>query len=187
MKYAYGVTSALLLGGAALSLISGIPVGAQVALPTVVATDGCDGVVATSLSVLLPDGSVVHSWPAEFPYAGTGVSIATWTAVDAAGNPSSASMQIVVGPFQRLDASLQLVGAFNGSSTRSIRLTTDDLTQVLTVPFTGTSGSAHDVAVPVRAEYPCVSAKDTVHSLTATAPAASRRARRRDSGRARPA
>ena len=31
MKYAYGVTSALLLGGAALSLVSGIPVGAQVA------------------------------------------------------------------------------------------------------------------------------------------------------------
>ncbi|MFN3516723.1 MAG: Do family serine endopeptidase [Novosphingobium sp.] len=31
MKYAYGVTSALLLGGAALSLITGIPAGAQVA------------------------------------------------------------------------------------------------------------------------------------------------------------
>lgn len=31
MKYAYGVTSALLLGGAALSLVSGIPLGAQVA------------------------------------------------------------------------------------------------------------------------------------------------------------
>ena len=31
MKYAYGVTSALLLGGAAISLISGIPVGAQIA------------------------------------------------------------------------------------------------------------------------------------------------------------
>lgn len=31
MKYAYGVTSALLLGGAAVSLVSGIPVGAQIA------------------------------------------------------------------------------------------------------------------------------------------------------------
>jgi serine protease Do len=31
VKYAYGITSALLLGGAALSLVSGIPLGAQVA------------------------------------------------------------------------------------------------------------------------------------------------------------
>ncbi|MEN9719043.1 MAG: hypothetical protein RIQ99_1921, partial [Pseudomonadota bacterium] len=31
MRYAYGVTSALLLGGAAISLITGIPAGAQVA------------------------------------------------------------------------------------------------------------------------------------------------------------
>ena len=31
MKYAYGVTSAFLLGGAALSLVSGIPLAAQVA------------------------------------------------------------------------------------------------------------------------------------------------------------
>ncbi|MDE2435114.1 MAG: protease, partial [Sphingomonadales bacterium] len=31
MKYAYGVTSALLLGGAAISLVTGIPAGAQVA------------------------------------------------------------------------------------------------------------------------------------------------------------
>ncbi|HEX4847062.1 MAG TPA: Do family serine endopeptidase [Novosphingobium sp.] len=31
MKYAYGVTSALLMGGAALSLVSGLPAGAQVA------------------------------------------------------------------------------------------------------------------------------------------------------------
>ncbi len=31
MRYAYGVTSALLLGGAALSLVTGIPAGAQVA------------------------------------------------------------------------------------------------------------------------------------------------------------
>ena len=31
MRYAYGVTTALLLGGAAVSLITGIPVGAQVA------------------------------------------------------------------------------------------------------------------------------------------------------------
>lgn len=31
MKYAYGVTSALLLGGAAFSLVSGVPLGAQVA------------------------------------------------------------------------------------------------------------------------------------------------------------
>ena len=31
MRYAYGITSALLLGGAALSLATGFPVGAQVA------------------------------------------------------------------------------------------------------------------------------------------------------------
>ena len=31
MRYAYGVTSALLLGGAALSLVTGLPAGAQVA------------------------------------------------------------------------------------------------------------------------------------------------------------
>ena len=31
MKYAYGVTSALLLGGAAISLATGVPAGAQVA------------------------------------------------------------------------------------------------------------------------------------------------------------
>ena len=31
MRYAYGVTAALLLGGAALSLTTGIPAGAQVA------------------------------------------------------------------------------------------------------------------------------------------------------------
>ena len=31
VRYAYGVTSALLLGGAALSLVTGLPVGAQVA------------------------------------------------------------------------------------------------------------------------------------------------------------
>ncbi|MFM5949449.1 MAG: protease, partial [Novosphingobium sp.] len=31
MKYVYSVTTALLLGGAALSLVGGIPAGAQVA------------------------------------------------------------------------------------------------------------------------------------------------------------
>ena len=31
MRYAYSVTSALLLGGAALSLVTGLPAGAQVA------------------------------------------------------------------------------------------------------------------------------------------------------------
>ena len=31
MRYAYGVTTALLLGGAALSLTTGLPAGAQVA------------------------------------------------------------------------------------------------------------------------------------------------------------
>ena len=31
MRYAYGVTSALLLGGAMVSLVTGVPAGAQVA------------------------------------------------------------------------------------------------------------------------------------------------------------
>ncbi|MFN5780587.1 MAG: protease, partial [Novosphingobium sp.] len=31
MRYAYGVTSALLVGGAAVSVLTGIPAGAQVA------------------------------------------------------------------------------------------------------------------------------------------------------------
>jgi hypothetical protein len=99
------------------------------------------------------------------------VSLATWTAVDDAGNSISRSMRIEIGNYQLLDVDLSLFGGFNGNSNRAILISADGWSQAFTVPMAGTRGAIIGIHVPVSASYGCVTAKDTGHSLTRAAPA----------------
>ncbi|MEY4118905.1 MAG: hypothetical protein RLZZ116_2233 [Planctomycetota bacterium] len=147
---------------------AGSAVGAAVAEPVVTATDGCDGAITPAILVLFPDGSTATSWPAQFPSSGSGATIITWTATDAAGNATSASMRVEVANYQRMDATITLQGAFSGNSTRTIRIAGPAFSQVFTVAMNGVSGQINDIHVPVRAAYECVAAKDLGHGITTT-------------------
>ena len=156
----------------ALPTDAGSAIGAVVAQPTVTAADGCDGTVTPTLLVTFPNGATSTSWPAQFPNMGTGVSLATWTATDAAGNATSATMRIEVANYQRLDATIVLQGAFNGHSNRPIRISGPAFSELFAVAMTGQNGQVSDIHVPVQAAYPCLAAKDLAHSLTMTTAAA---------------
>jgi hypothetical protein len=138
---------------------AGSTFGALVSLPTVTATDDCDGPVSVSVSGV-PSGGI-------FPIGATTV---TWTATDAAGNTATASRTVTVEPFQLLDVSVNLDGFRVGASTRLIRLSIAGVTGFyeVMIPAIG-AGTIQGIPVPVASGHACVAVKDTVHSLTRTA------------------
>ena len=71
------------------------PAGASVVQPSVIVVDDCDAAPALSVSIALPGGGSIGSWPASgvFPI---GVSTVTWTGTDAAGNSVSDSRTVTV-------------------------------------------------------------------------------------------
>ena len=132
------------------------------------ASDSC----STSLTVTFSRSDSANASAYYPPNATTTI---TWSATDAAGNSASGTTDVAVANFQLLDADVALVGASLGNSTRAIRVKTGATTQLVNVSMTNTlgaaAGSALNVEVPIAATYGCISAKDTVHSLTDTAAA----------------
>lgn len=157
---------------------AGSTTGAFIAAPTITKSDNCDDDLAVTLVAILPGVAPMTEWPSEFPI---GTSTVTWTATDDAGNTATQVQTITVENHQLLDATIKLRGAVSAdgsNSERPIRITTGASTQVVTVMFAPVIrsedhvcqiGEATGVEIPVAAGYPCVSAKDAGHSLTATA------------------
>jgi hypothetical protein len=161
-----GVPSATTLATDAGSLIGG-----TVTNPGVTASDNCSGSVATTFAITYPDTTTATTWPVGgvFPI---GTSSVTWSAADALGNIGTATRTITVANHQLLDLSLSIFGGMSGGSTQSIRVKAGANTQVVSVAFAvsvGVGSASTTVQVPVAASYSCISAKDTVHSITKTA------------------
>ena len=144
---------------------AGSTYGGYVPQPEVTAADNCDGDTTVTLSILLPNGSTITSWPADsmFPI---GVSTVTWSTHDIAGHACTASRTITVGNYQLLDAAITFQGWMAGNSTRSLLVIADSTPVVTSVSLTGKYGTAEAIHVPVAAGYSCLSAKDPIHSLT---------------------
>ena len=143
---------------------AGSTYGAFVSLPTVTATDECDGAVAV-IATGIPSNGI-------FPIGSTTV---TWTAVDATGNTASETRTVTVQPYQLLDIGVCFQGSLPAGATRQVRVRAGAATVLATVvlaPQSGQScGTAEAVHVPVSAGYPCIEVKDPTHSLTDSAPA----------------
>ena len=139
--------------------------GGYVAAPSVTAIDDCGGSTAVTISITLPDASVVTVWPSNglFPI---GTSTVTWRSIDSLGNQSSASRTITVDNFQLLDAVFGFNGTSLGSSSRQVRIKLGATTLLRTLSMTGASASLTGLQVPVAAAYACMTAKDPVHSVT---------------------
>jgi len=143
---------------------AGSTYGAFVAEPVITVSDDCDGAIPPSLLLTFPDGTVSTAWPSDgmFPI---GTSIARWTATDAAGNSSEALLVVAVLNHQVLNATVCFQGLLEVPSIRQVRFTTGSATTVVNVVMSGSCGLASNVEVPVAAGYPCIAAKDPVHSL----------------------
>ena len=142
---------------------AGSTFGALVSLPTVTATDACEGAVSVTVTGAIASGL--------YPIGTTTV---TWSATDSVGNTVSVSRDIVVGNYQLLDARISFNGVLAANAPRSIRVTAGasvGVHPVMVLAGTGGFGMIAGIVVPVATSYPCVSAKDTVHSLTRTAAA----------------
>jgi hypothetical protein len=152
---------------------AGSAIGSVVSEPVVTATDVCDPSVPVHVSIALPNGQTVTSWPARFPI---GTSTVTWSASDDTGHAATASRTVTVQNHQLMDAIVRIQATFDRDSIgfeRPIRFKTGSLVQVRVVAIDPIArmGTASDLQVPVSAAYPCVSAKDASHSLTDTASA----------------
>jgi len=134
--------------------------GALVSLTAPTASDSCG--TALTVTATRSDSASLSAY---YPVGNTTVH---YTATDAAGNSDSADVTVTVENYQLLDAGISLNGTILGNSTRSIRIKSGAQTQVVSVSMTGANGTASGVQVPVAASYSCLSAKDTVHSLTST-------------------
>ena len=147
---------------------AGSTYGAFVAAPTVTASDSCDGTTAASLLVTYPDLSTGAAWPAGgmFPI---GTTTLEWTSADILGNTTTESRTVTVANHQLLNLSVGFLGGMAGTSSRTLLVRAGSSAQTVTVNLTGNAGSVQGIEVPVAAGYPCVSVKDTVHSLTRTA------------------
>jgi hypothetical protein len=129
----------------------------------VTAVDACEGAVSVTVTGAIASGL--------YPIGTTTV---TWSASDSVGNTVTVSRNIVVGNYQLLDARISLNGALAANAPRSIRVTAGASVGVhpVTVPSgVGGVGTIAGIQVPVASSYPCVAAKDAVHSLTRTAAA----------------
>ena len=147
---------------------AGSTVGALIAPFAVVATDNCDPDVAVVCTVSLPDGQQSATWPARFPI---GTSTVRWSATDSTGHTATDERTITVTNHQLMDAVVHLQGTFDQESLgfdRLVRFKTGSSVQTRSVTFDPItrSGSVSDLEVPVAESYPCVSAKDPVHSLS---------------------
>jgi len=142
---------------------AGTTAGALVSLTAPTASDSCG--TALTVNVSRSDSAAMS---APFPVGTTTVS---YSATDAAGNSDTDTVTVVVANHQLLDASITLNGTVTGSSSRSVRISAGASTQVVSVSTTNGSGTASNVQVPVAASYPCLTAKDTGHSLSDTAAA----------------
>lgn len=147
---------------------AGTDAGAFVAAPVVSAQDDCDGALTPQISIAYPGGGIGNAWPAS-GYFPVGTSLATLSATDSAGNSITESFTIEVANHQLLDADLTFTGVFSGASTRPIRFTVGGVSTVKEIDFTGTTGTAVAVEVPVAATHACMTAKDTAHSVSDTA------------------
>ena len=147
-----------------LSCDAGSIVGAVIAAPTLTATDGCDGARSISLLIDLPDGSMLTAWPAGglFPI---GVTEITATSTDTLGNGTVVTREITVLDQQLIDLGISLGGSFAGASTRSIRVTVGNDTQIVQVACSGPNGTIEGVAIPASVQPPCIVVKDVAHSL----------------------
>ncbi len=134
--------------------------GALVSLAAPTASDSCG--TALTVTATRSDSAALSA------YYPLGTTTVHYSATDAAGNTDSSDVTVTVENYQLLDAGISLNGTILGNSTRSIRIKSGARTQVVSVAMTGANGTASDVQVPVAASYSCMSAKDTVHSLTST-------------------
>jgi hypothetical protein len=155
-------------------VLSGVPVadifvatdagstfGALVSFPPVSAIDACEGDVSVTVTGATASGL--------YPIGTTTV---TWSATDSVGNAVSVSRNIVVGDYQLLDARISFNGVLTANAPRSIRVSAGasvGVHPVTVLAGTGGFGMIAGIVVPVASSYPCVAAKDTVHSLTRTA------------------
>jgi hypothetical protein len=121
-----------------------------------------------SLLVTYPDTSTATAWPSDgmFPI---GTTTLVWSSSDTLGNPSSETRTVVVANHHLLDVAVTYSGSFGGTSTRTLRVKAGATTQLVSVSLTNESGTVLGIQLPVLASRTCVSAKDTVHSLTKTA------------------
>jgi HYR domain len=147
--------------------------GAVIAQPAVTAADGCDAAPVVGVQVTFPNGATAAGWPAVFP---VGASTVRWTARDASGNESSATRFVVIQPFQLLDCSVAIQGAFDADGspfTRVIRVTVRGqvfLCELEFLPFDPVA-THFGIQVPVTTLPLCVAAKSVAHSLSDTAQA----------------
>lgn len=145
--------------------------GAVIAKPQVVATDACDPDVPVVISTALASGSIAQVWPEVFPI---GTSTVTWSATDDTGHTRSLSQTITVANHQLLDARVNLLGILDPEGLGfevPVRVKAGASTQiaVLAVDPISRGGLLAGLQVPASASLPCVSAKDSRHSLTDSA------------------
>ncbi len=137
--------------------------------PDVSVTTGC-GSVEAGLSIELPDGSSSDEWPSGgiFPIGTTTV---TWSASALPGmDPLTATRSFTVLDAQLLQLTLSLQGAIAAPSEREVRVAVGSDIRTVTVELgSSVSAATVDLLIPVTLSAPCVSAKDPVHSLTASA------------------
>jgi predicted house-cleaning NTP pyrophosphatase (Maf/HAM1 superfamily) len=145
---------------------AGTALGASL-LNTVTASDSCEGDITSGvvISIAYPSGPAGTAWPAGSMFP-VGTSTITWSITDAIGQTVTATRQVTVLNYQLLDAAITFNGAFRGDCTRQVRLTYGGVTNVLSVPLTNGVGAITDLQVPIAAAYPCVTAKDPLHSVT---------------------
>jgi hypothetical protein len=172
-------------GDGAAPVLTGVPapivvpadagslVGAAVEQPLVTAVDAC-GPADLTLAIAFAGGGSASEWPADdhFPI---GTSTVSWTAVDLAGNTRTESTTILVEPFQLLDVTVAMAGAFDPnrpSFTRLLRVTVG-AQPPQTMPFlfdpANATASVTSITVPLSDAAPCVVVKDLAFSITAAA------------------
>jgi len=158
----------------AIAADAGNTFGAYVAAPSVTAADNCTNPVALEFSIIYPNGGSSISWPANsvFPI---GTSTLTWRAIDDTGNEALVTRTIAVANHQFLDIAFSTDSFTVTDRTVQVRINAGASTQVVDVlvpRWTGSNpsiGVRRDIQVPTAAGYACITAKDTVHSLSDSA------------------
>jgi hypothetical protein len=146
---------------------AGSTVGAVLANPGATASNSC-GSLPVTLSVTLPDNSVVSIWPTVFPI---GTSTVSWSTSDAAGNSAQVTSTYVVRNYQLATLNVSFLGTINAVNgqpfTQALRMRLSDGTIVnQSVQFTANGVlSGYDAQLPVAAGYSCISIKDADHTL----------------------